>query len=399
MHRLATRIDSFHALFSTPGRPIACIGSPRASARYVHRLVTYESTLPTVDEIIIICSIRACAGVFAASISPSYPSHPWRRLELASLEMVTIMLPMMVKLRPWWLKAGIQGALSLLPRPQRWNRVLQRYVTRSIRLRKPTFRCKWQQALRHHANWMSRRSRPAASVLELGTGWHPIIPCGLALLGVERIHTVDVSSLVSARTLAETLAFYDALLAELPDAPIDQDRAAVVRELHRRPALDPKEGLARLGIHVLVADARQSGLPTGSIDLFVSNNTLEHLPGALIAEVFQEFGRLASRDGLMSHFIDMRDHYASFDATISVYHFLRFSDAAWRAFNSELQYQNRLRVTDHRELHTTAGWSVLEEDNAADPEAFERARLAPRFREYSGRDCMVYASWIVSERK
>jgi hypothetical protein len=314
--------------------------------------------------------------------------------------MVTFMLPMMVNMRPWWLKAGIQGALSLLPRPQRWNRVLQRYVTRSIRLRKPTFRDKWQQALRHHANWSSRRSHPATSVLELGTGWHPIIPCGLALLGVERIHTVDVSNLVSARTLAETLAFYDALLGELPaDAPIDQARAAVVRELHGRPALDPKEGLARLGIHVLVADARQSGLPTGSIDLFVSNNTLEHLPAGLIAGVFEEFGRLASHGGLMSHFVDMRDHYASFDATISVYHFLRFSDATWRAFNSQLQYQNRLRVTDYRELHEAAGWSVLDEDSTADPEAFERARLAPRFREYSSTDCMVYASWILSERR
>jgi hypothetical protein len=302
-------------------------------------------------------------------------------------------------LRPWWLKAGIHGTLSLMPQPQRWNRLFQRYVTRSIHLQEQTFWRKWRQALRHHANWRSCRSRPPTSVLELGTGWHPVVPCGLALLGVERVHTVDITSLVSARTLAETLAFYDALLAKLPaDAPIDHRRAALVRELRRRPPRDPGEALARLGIHALVADARESGLAAGSIDLFVSNNTLEHLSSGLIAAVFQEFGRLAGPDGLMSHFIDMGDHYASFDHGITVYNFLRFSDAAWRLFNNELQYQNRLRVTDFRELHATTGWCVLDEDNTSDAKAFGRIRLAPQFRKYPRKDCMVYASWLRSER-
>lgn len=301
--------------------------------------------------------------------------------------------------RPWWLKAGIQGTLSLLPQPQRWNRLFQRYVTRSLRLRAPTFERKWAQALRHHANWQRHRSQPPRAVLELGTGWHPVVPCGLALLGVEQVYTLDVQNLVSEQTLAETLNLFDALLSEEPsDVPIDRDRLAVLRELRRQPPRDPRVALARLGVHPLVADAQATELGAGTIDLFVSNNTLEHIDRAMIATIFEELGRLAGPSAMMSHFIDMADHYASFDPRITVYNFLQFTDASWRLFDNELQHQNRLRVTDFRELHRTSGWRLLDEENASDPEAFERVDLAPRFRAYPSEDCMVYSSWITSER-
>lgn len=301
--------------------------------------------------------------------------------------------------RPWWLKAGIQGTLSLLPQPQRWNHFFQRYVTRNLRLRVPTFERKWAQALRHHSNWRLSRPRPPRTVLELGTGWHPIIPCGLALLGVEQVHTLDVQSMVSEHTLAETLTLFDALLAEEPfDFPIDRERLAVLRDLRRRPPRDPRVALAQLGVHTLAADARATPLDAGTIDLFVSNNTLEHIDRATIAAIFEDFGRLAGPRAMMSHFIDMTDHYASFDPRITVYNFLQFTDASWRLFDNELQHQNRLRVTDFRELHRASGWSLLDEENTSDPAAFERVELAPQFRSIPSEDCMVHSSWLTSER-
>ena len=301
--------------------------------------------------------------------------------------------------RPWWLKAGIQSTLALLPQSQRWNRLFQRYVTRTLRLRESTFERKWAQALRHHANWRLHRSPPPRSVLELGTGWHPIVPCGLALLGVEQVYTLDVQSLVSKQTLAETLTLFDALLSVEPcNLPIDLDRLEVLRDLIRHPPPDPGVALARLGVHTLTADARGTVLDAGTIDLFVSNNTLEHIDRATIAAIFEELGRLSGPSAMMSHFIDMTDHYASFDPRITVYNFLQFTDASWRLFDNELQHQNRLRVTDFRELHRASGWRLLDEENASDPEAFRRVDLAPRFRSYPSEDCMVHSSWITSER-
>ena len=292
----------------------------------------------------------------------------------------------------------VQGTLSLLPEPQRWNRLLQRYVTRSIYLRPATFRRKWEQAQAHWDNWSKRRDRAPEVALELGTGWHPLIPIGLSLLGVKRIETVDIASMISMRTLGEVIDAYAELVAEgIEDVTLHPERVATLQELRARPGSDPHAALARLGIFPVIKDARDTGLRSGSVDLFVSNNTLEHVPGPVIAGIFGEFARLASPDALMSHYIDMADHYASFDRSITVYNFLRFSDSAWRLFNNDLQYQNRLRVTDFRRLHAANGWRVVDEDNTADAEAFRRVPLASRFRGYPAEDCMVYASWLVSE--
>lgn len=301
--------------------------------------------------------------------------------------------------RPWWLKAGIQGTLSLLPEPQRWNRLLQRYVTRSIRLRPSTFAAKTRQALGHLAHWRRDRADLPETALELGTGWHPIVPIGLSLLGVEKIYTLDITSMVSARTLAETLRAYSAWLDEGdPPDGICRPRAAALQSLAAAPISDVSVALATLGIDAVVVDARCTDLPSASIDLFVSNNTLEHLPEETIVDVFSEYRRLASAQAMMSHYVDMKDHYAGFDPSITVYNFLKFSDATWRVFNNDLQYQNRLRVSDFRRIHDRAGWTIRHEDNECDPAAFDRVRLASKFRGYRREDCMVYGSWLISER-
>ncbi|MBL4688710.1 MAG: hypothetical protein JKY37_29245, partial [Nannocystaceae bacterium] len=138
--------------------------------------------------------------------------------------------------RPWWLKAGIQGTLSLLPQPQRWNRLLQRYVTRNIHLRDRTFQRKWDQVRWHYKHWSARRDNPIGVALELGTGWHPIVPIGLALLGVPRVITIDITDMVSQRTLAEVLNAYVALLdGEIGDVAVSQERASIIRELAAAP--------------------------------------------------------------------------------------------------------------------------------------------------------------------
>lgn len=298
--------------------------------------------------------------------------------------------------RPWWLKAAVQGALSQLPQPQRFNRMLQRYVTRSLQLRPQTFARKWERAQQHLQHWGDARDRKATVAVELGTGWHPIVPVGLALLGVEQVYTLDINPMISPRTLGEVLRAYAAGL-DSGAVAVSGPRATLLQSVARAPIVDVDETLARLGVAALVVDARNTGLPAASVDLFVSNNTLEHVPADTIAAVFGEYARISAVDGVMSHFVDMSDHYAGFDRTITVYNFLRFSDAVWRMFNNELQYQNRLRVTDFRRLLDDQCWRIIVEKNTSDHAAFSRTSLAPKFAAYPPEDCMVYASWLVAE--
>ena len=99
----------------------------------------------------------------------------------------------------------------------------------------------------------------------------------------------------------------------------------------------------------------------------------------------------------MSHFVDMADHYAYFDRRLSQYHYLRFSDRAWRLLNGGIQYQSRLRISDYRDLHAEAGFSILQEEHGqALPHDLERVPLADRFQHYRREDLLVLRAWLTS---
>jgi hypothetical protein len=279
----------------------------------------------------------------------------------------------------WLLKAAVQGAISPLPGRDRLNQLLQRYITGSVALTEEVFARKVAQCHRHLESYKTQQGVVPRHVLELGTGWYPIVPLGLIDAGVERVTTVDVNP-----------------LCDLPRA-----RSAVERSGRERgadaAATSAAELLEPLGIRVLIRDVRDSGLDPSSVDLFVSNNTLEHIPPATLAEIMAEFRRLAAPGAVMDHFIDMSDHYAHFDRKISEYNYLRYSDRRWRAFNNRLQYQNRLRVSDYRRIVQEAGFRVVAEDAERGPaEALEQITLAPRFRSYPRDELAVVRCWLTA---
>ncbi len=301
----------------------------------------------------------------------------------------------------WMIKAALQGALSRLPEPQRWNRLFQRYVTKSLDLTDEYFLEKWQQCERHLENFRKHHASAGGfTALELGTGWMPITPVGLALGGARRVYTLDMQSLVRKPQVLAVLRAYQTHLRRGTISMADPLAMERLSELVARARqLSVREMLAALGIETLVADARRAPLADQSVDLFLSNNTLEHIPGEVIGDIFREFRRMASSGAIMSHFIDMTDHYTTFDSSISVYNFLQFSERRWSLFNNELQYQNRLRLPDFRELHQKTGWVVEEEDNYAEPpEALHGLELAEEFAHYDEAELRVYASWMVSRR-
>lgn len=296
------------------------------------------------------------------------------------------------------IKAAVQGTLSLLPRAQTWNNVLQHF-NRSLSLDDMWFLSKWNQCARHLDKLDPEIRSRGFTALELGTGWHPITPIGLALSGATCVLSVDLQPLLAPEHVRATAQLYRRHI-ELGNVQVPDRRCAVARlddVIARAASLDAKAMLAALGVEVMIADARRLPVADGTVDLLVSNNTLEHIPGAVIAGIFEEFRRVAAGGAVMSHFIDMADHYRSFDRSITVYNFLAYSDRFWTLFNNKLQYQNRLRLPDFRALLVSSGWTVIDEDNAAEPlEVLRRVRLAPRFRGYDERELAVYATWMTA---
>jgi SAM-dependent methyltransferase len=141
----------------------------------------------------------------------------------------------------------------------------------------------------------------------------------------------------------------------------------------------------RLGIRYLAPrDARNTGLPAGSVDFVSSTSTLEHVPEPDILAILIECRRLLRPGGIISCRVDMRDHHAYFDDSVSPHNFLKFSARTWRLINSSLNHQNRLRHPDYLRLFKQAGFEILVEKTVAPTDAqlakLRRMAVAEEFR-------------------
>jgi len=190
---------------------------------------------------------------------------------------------------------------------------------------------------------------------------------------------VDIRPSARVELVNESLALLGRLWDEL--------EAEAGREL--RPLGGPLATLAeleeRLGIAYLApTDARATGLEGASVDFVTSTDVCEHIPEDDLAQVFRECHRLLRPGGAFSCRIDLQDHYAYFDPSLSRYNFLRFSDRAWGLVNSPIHFQNRLRAPDYFRLVRDAGFELVSE-RPSGPSAeglaqLEALPLAPRFR-------------------
>jgi hypothetical protein len=300
------------------------------------------------------------------------------------------------------LKAAAQGMVSLLPGRHRLNRLFQEHITGSVTLTEAGFAGKVAQCAHHLAGFREARGpgRAPRAVLELGTGWYPIVPIGLALAGAEHVATLDVSPLLEPERVHRVLELYAGMVGDgRLDLPgVDEDRAGRLIEAARaRRQRGAAEMLDALGVTSFVGDARMVSLPAGSIDLFVSNNTLEHIPVGVLVDILAELRRLAAPGAVMDHFIDHSDHYAHFDRSINEFNYLRYGPALWRLFNNRLQYQNRLRASDYRRLVEQAGFRVVALESARGAASeLAAVNLAAPFRHYGEADLLALRSWLTA---
>jgi len=291
----------------------------------------------------------------------------------------------------WLAKAALQRALGALPQGERLNYVFQRHVLHSFPIGDAALRQKFTRAVGHLAAYEEHAPGvPAAGAtfFEFGAGWDLAIPLAYAQLGVGRQVLVDIRPSARVELVSETIAAFDRLrpqLAEIAGRGL-RDLGGPIASLAE---LEPRFGIRYLA----PCDARETGLPAGSVDFVSSTDTCEHIPRADLAAIFAECRRLLRPGGAFSCRIDLQDHYAYFDPSLSRYNFLRFSDRMWALVNSPLHFQNRLRSSEYLQLVRDADLELVVE-NPSGPSEQGRAELAKlplaeRFRGYPHDDLGV----------
>lgn len=301
------------------------------------------------------------------------------------------------------LKAVAQGALAALPARTHLNYLAQRYLTRSLETGKKAVHRRLVWAGKHLTYFSGHTGRDLpAHVLELGTGWFPTVPFGLWLSGVDATTTIDIVDLKRAdyfRALLPVFLTYsrDELIEVLPR--LQPDRYDHLRDVAARvDRLTIPDLLDTLRVRTIIGDAAQTDFDPAAFDLIISNTTFEHIPRPILATILREFARVIAPDGVMSHLIDLSDHYSHFDQAITPYNYLRYDESAWRWFNNAALYQNRLRVNDYRDLHSEAGFTLFEEANTTTHAAdLEHIPLARPFQHYTRDDLLPTRSWMVSK--
>lgn len=292
-------------------------------------------------------------------------------------------------MKKWILKAIVQKTISYLPLGSQINYLFQKHVTKGVFLSDLYFYDRLGHA-RDHLRGYSKYTESSSSLfpnfcLELGTGWYPIVPIGFFLAGAEKIYSVDISFLTSKERIKTTIGrFVDAYRkGVLPDYVEAKDkRLATLLECYENiEKLSLDDILHKLKIEYLITDARKLPLPDNSIDLVNSNNTFEHIYPEILAPILKEFKRVANKEhGVMSHFIDMSDHFAHFDHSITIYNFLQFSNRQWQWIDNSIQPQSRLRIDDYRKLYEQLEIPISEEKNRpGDLNALLTVNLDERF--------------------
>ena len=91
----------------------------------------------------------------------------------------------------------------------------------------------------------------------------------------------------------------------------------------------------------------------------------------------------------MSHFIDMSDHFAHLDKSISAYNFLKFSKTQWKLIDNSIQPQNRLRICDYTTLLKNAQFKVVFEEPLIDSAiTIDKVNLNRDFKHNYTNDCL-----------
>src|SRR5688572_27879993 len=101
----------------------------------------------------------------------------------------------------WRTKAAVLAGLSRLPR----GRALYRQMQDALGTARLDITARYSNKRRALQTLAAHGIEGTGDVLEIGSGWHPVMPLLLSLLGARSVLTVDLNPWMTERSLLETI--------------------------------------------------------------------------------------------------------------------------------------------------------------------------------------------------
>jgi hypothetical protein len=260
----------------------------------------------------------------------------------------------------WIAKAAAQNLFAVIPGGNRINRLLQGDVFAHL----------VPGHIRHLEKIRKVLPPDVKVAVEIGTGWCPTVPLGLTADGIV-VHTYDRARHATAESIRAC------------QGAVGGDWALVH---YHAPG-----------------DATATSLPDASVDLHFSLAVLEHVPAQVIPAFFTEAHRILRPGGLLYHEIDLRDHFADFDPSITPVNFLKFNDFQWKCIGqNSIHFHNRLRASDFLRMFESCGFELVDVATITDEraaKALSRMKIADRFQRYEKSDLITSVLTVVARKK
>ncbi|HMQ90984.1 MAG TPA: class I SAM-dependent methyltransferase, partial [Flavilitoribacter sp.] len=117
----------------------------------------------------------------------------------------------------------------------------------------------------------------------------------------------------------------------------------------------------------------------------------------ILEKILAEMWRVLQPGGMMSHFIDMSDHFAHMDPSITIYNYLQYSERAWGIIDNTIQPQNRWRLPQYRTLYRALEIPYAEEKlRPGDVDAVRAMKLAPPYDAMPAEEVAISHGYMVS---
>jgi SAM-dependent methyltransferase len=231
-------------------------------------------------------------------------------------------------------------------------------------------------------------------LLELGTGW---VHWHSVYLRLHYDVSITMFDIWDNRQFEAFIAQFSSLksLIDMDNGYDDQ----VTRLLQSVLAVTSFEELyALLNLQYIVEnEGHLDQFPDCSFDCVFSLHVLEHVPKAYVNQEAEEIYRILKPGGYSIHQIGIDDHLSHYDKKESPKNYLRYSDRTWKLFfENEVQYINRLQMSDWLDIFDKTGFSLLE--TIKESLVVELPRINPKYDKYEKEDLLCTGLTIVHRK-